>query len=101
MSKADDILLEEAFEQKRMSRATFRRLTSYLRPYRRTLILNLVFTFFATLSQLIGPKFIQVGMDRYLVNIQSQSVALKGIAIVSLLYLANLLVGWLLSVVQV
>lgn len=101
MPKADDILLEEAFAQKRMSKATFRRLTGYLRPYRRTLILNLVFTFFATVSQLAGPKFIQIGMDRHLMGAPSQSAALRGIAWVSLSYLVNLLVGWVLSVVQV
>jgi ATP-binding cassette subfamily B multidrug efflux pump len=66
MPAKPDIELEEAFAQKRMSRTTFRRLVSCLRPYRRTFALNLVFTLIATVSQLLGPKFIQLGIDRYL-----------------------------------
>lgn len=101
MSKADDILIEEAFEQKPMSKATFQRLFSYLKPYRRTMILNLVFTVLATISQLLGPKFIQIGMDRHLFHVTDKQAALKGIALISLIYLGNLLLGWALSIVQV
>jgi ATP-binding cassette subfamily B protein len=101
VSSKADIELEEAFAQKPMSRATFVRLTGYLRPYRRVLALNLVLTLCATASQLLGPKFIQIGIDRYLTNFSAASVATRGILIISVLYLANLLVGWLLSVAQV
>src|SRR5437660_1135665 len=80
MASSDDILLEEQFAQKRMSAGTFWRLVTYLRPYKRTFVLNLSFTVLATVSQLLGPKFIQIGIDRYL---------------------ANLLLGWGLSVGQV
>jgi ATP-binding cassette subfamily B protein len=55
----------------------------------------------ATGSQLLGPKFIQIGIDRYLTDFTSTELAFRGILIVSLLYLANLLVGWALSVGQV
>src|SRR3954466_12310639 len=101
MASNDDILLEEQFEQKRMSAGTFWRLAKYLRPYKRTFILNLAFTVLATVSQLLGPKFIQIGIDRYLTNFSSAQVAMTGILVVSLIYLANLLLGWALSVVQV
>ncbi len=101
MASNDDILLEEQFSQKRMSAGTFWRLASYLGPYRRTFILNLLFTVLATLSQLLGPKFIQIGIDRYLVNFTSAQMAMSGILVVSLIYLGNLLLGWALSVVQV
>ena len=101
MANRDDILLEEQFAQKRMSASTFWRLASYLRPYRRTFILNLIFTLLATLSQLLGPKFIQVGIDRYLTNFSSAEAAIAGIFLVSVIYLANLLLGWGLSIVQV
>jgi ABC-type multidrug transport system fused ATPase/permease subunit len=96
-----DILLEEAFEQKRMSRATFLRLLSYVRPYRRLFRLNLLLTLLATLSQLLGPKFIQIGIDRYLTNFAGAQAASRGILMVSAIYLANLLLGWFLSVAQV
>lgn len=101
MPTKDDILLDEAFAQKPMSRATFRRLTHYLRPYRRTLVLNLVFTLLATVSQLLGPKFIQLGIDRYLTHLTTTQAAYRGIALISALYLGNLLFGWFLSVAQV
>src|SRR5580765_5960225 len=101
MASNDDILLEEAFAQKRMGAGTFWRLASYLRPYRRTFLLNLVFTVLATLSQLLGPKFIQIGIDRYLTYFTSAQAAMTGIMVVSMIYLGNLLLGWALSIVQV
>jgi len=101
MASADDILLEEQFEQKRMSASTFRRLAAYVRPYRRTFTLNLIFTILATASQLLGPKFIQLGIDRYLTNFKSARVALVGIGVISAIYLVNLLFNWFLSVIQV
>src|SRR5438093_6281991 len=84
-----------------MSKATFLRLLSYVRPYLRTVQLNLLFTLLATISQLLGPKFIQIGIDRYLTNFVSARAAFRGILIVSAIYLANLFLGWFLSVIQV
>ena len=97
----DDIQLEEEFQQARMSKGTFRRLMGYVLPYRRTLALNLVFTVLATASALLGPKFIQIGIDRYLTTVTATDVALHGVFVVSAIYLANLVLGWGLSVVQV
>ena len=76
---SDDIRLEEEFTQKRMSAGTFWRLASYLRPYRRTFALNPLFTVLATISQLLGPKFIQIGIDRYLISFTSAQAAMWGI----------------------
>lgn len=101
MASQIDIELEEATAQRRMSRAIFSRLASFVRPYRRIFALNLVFTLLATISQLLGPKFIQIGIDRHLTNFQDASVALRGILFISLIYLGNLLLGWSLSVAQV
>jgi len=101
LSTKADILLEEAFAQKPMSKATFLRLLRYVRPYQRLFQFNLLLTLLATLSQLLGPKFIQVGIDRYLTNIASAQAAFRGILIISAIYLANLLLGWFLSVAQV
>ncbi len=101
MPAKDDILIEEQFAQKRMSAGTFRRLAGYVRPYRRLFALNLVFTILATISQLLGPKFIQVGIDRYLTNFTSAQAAMVGIFWISVIYLTNLLIGWGLSAVQV
>ena len=101
MSKSDDILLEEAFEQKPMTRSTFLRLFAWVGPYRRTFVLNLVFTLLATISSLIGPKLIQVGMDAYLGPGLPAQTAVGGIAIMSGIYLGNLLIGWFFSAAQV
>ena len=97
----DDVLIEESFAQKQMSKATFRRLSQYLRPYRRVVALNILFTFLATASQLLGPQFIQIGIDYYLTDTKNMALALRGIAVISLLYLLNLLFGWWLSASQV
>jgi ATP-binding cassette, subfamily B, multidrug efflux pump len=101
VASRDDIRLEEEFAQKPMSRATFRRLFLYVRPYRRVFAWNLVLTVLATLSQLLGPRFIQVGIDRFLTEVSSATAASRGILLVSAIYLGNLLLGWGLSVVQV
>src|SRR2546423_752190 len=100
MGSKEDLALEEEFAQKRMSASTFRRLASYVGPYKRMFIVNLLFTILATLSQLLGPKFIQLGIDRYLTNFSSARVAMTGIAILSAVYLANLMFNWALSVIQ-
>ena len=90
MAHQSDIELEEAFAQQRMSRATFSRLVAFLRPYRRVFALNLLFTLLATVSQLLGPKFIQIGIDRYLAPAfgsgADSSMATRGILLVSAIY---------------
>jgi ATP-binding cassette subfamily B multidrug efflux pump len=101
MAAKDDILLEEAFAQKRMSTGTFLRLMSYVRPYRKRFALNLVFTLVATASALLGPKFIQIAIDHYLTNFTTTQAAFTGILIVSIIYLVNLLLSWVLSSAQV
>ena len=101
MPSKDDIAIEEQFAQTRMSAGTFRRLMNYVRPYRRLFIINLVFTVLATVSALLGPKFIQLGIDRHLTHIASAETAARGILVISLIYLANLVLGWLLTVIQV
>jgi ABC-type multidrug transport system fused ATPase/permease subunit len=101
MAKDDHIMIEEAFAQKRMTKAIFLRLAKYVGPYQRIFFLNLLFTLLATVSQLLGPKFIQLGIDRYLANFTSMQVAMRGILVISVIYLGNLLLGWLLSVLQI
>jgi ATP-binding cassette subfamily B protein len=96
-----DILLEEQFAQKRMTAGTFWRLAGYLRPYRRQFVLNLLFTALATASALVGPKLIQLGIDRHLTHLADPARASRGLLLLSLLYLGNLLLGWGLSVAQV
>ena len=101
MAAKDDALIDEQFAQKRMSAGTFRRLAGYVRPYRRLFAINLVFTLLATISQLLGPKFIQIGIDRYLTSFTTAQAAMTGIFWISAIYLTNLLIGWGLSAVQV
>src|SRR5688572_32345675 len=101
MASNEDIQIEEAFAQKRMSAGTFMRLMSYTTLFRSRIALNLVFTVLATASQLLGPKFIQIGIDRYLTNFTTMQVAMTGILVISAIYLVNLLANWGLSAAQV
>lgn len=101
MASEEDIKLEEEFQQSRMSTGIFRRLLHYIWPYRRTLVINLILTLLATSSSLLGPKFIQIGIDRFLAKGMDAEAALRGILIISAIYLGNLLIGWGLSVAQV
>ncbi|MGV3771573.1 MAG: ABC transporter ATP-binding protein [Verrucomicrobiales bacterium] len=101
MAAHDDILIEESFAQKRMNKALLMRIAKYVHPYRKLFYLNLVFTILATISQLLGPKFIQIGVDRYLTKFNSMEAAMHGILVVSGIYLINLFLGWWLSVAQV
>ena len=101
MANQGDIELEEAFARRRMTRAIFRRLAGFIRPYRTIFILNICLTAAATLSQLLGPKLIQIGIDNYLTDFPSVQAATHGILVISAIYLGNLLIGWGLSVAQV
>jgi len=101
MSADVDILLEEALAQKPLSVALVRRLLAWARPYRSILLLNLVGTALAVISQLFGPKLIQMGIDGYLAHVTTSAAANYGIFIISTIYLGNLLLGWGLSVAQV
>ncbi len=101
MATHDDIALDEEFAQAEMRGSVLRRLCSYARPYRRTYLFNIALTLIATASGLAGPKLIQLGIDRQLTGNPEPERAMRGILIVSGLYLANLLLGWALSVAQV
>lgn len=105
MATHDDIALEEEFAQSALRGSLVRRLWSYTRPYRRLIYWNLALTVLATASTLLGPKLIQYGIDDYLAPAlrpgASTTGASQGVAVVSGLYLLNLLVGWGLTVVQV
>ena len=101
MASIDDVLLEEEFAQRPMTGSLFRRLAEFVRPHKWKLVWNLVATVLAILCELLGPKFIQIGIDRYLSDLSAPAVAARGILIVSAIYLGNLILGWLLSIAQV
>ncbi|MFQ3577984.1 MAG: ABC transporter ATP-binding protein [Verrucomicrobiia bacterium] len=93
--------LEEEFSQRPLKRSLLVRLIGYLRPYRRMALLALGATILATLSQLLGPKLVQIGIDHYLTEPDGTEVAIRGILVVSAIYLANLLFGWGITVANV
>ena len=101
MSAADDVILEESLAQKPMSFDMLARLLRRARPYRGLVSINIVATILAVASQLLGPFLVQKGIDRYLTAIVSRDAALKGIFLISALYLLNLLVNWGLTVLEV
>ena len=54
--------------------------------YRRTLALNLILTALATASALLGPQFLQAGIDHYLTRITDPATARHGIFLISAAY---------------
>jgi ABC-type multidrug transport system fused ATPase/permease subunit len=110
MATHDDIALDEEFAQSSLRGSLLKRLFAYTRPYRRSLYTNLALTLLATASALVGPRLIQHGIDHALAPVVgaggastalSGSAAAREILILSGLYLANLLLGWGLTVIQV
>ncbi|MGC3991002.1 MAG: ABC transporter ATP-binding protein [Chthoniobacteraceae bacterium] len=101
MAQVDDILLQEELALRPPSGYLFKRLAAYLRPYRKTVVWTLLATALAVASQLLGPKFIQIGIDRYLTHFKSEAEAYHGILVISVIYLGNLLLGWFVTVAQV
>ena len=87
--------IEEEFAQRKMDTNLFRRLWAFTAPYRGRYYGNIGLALLATLSSLIGPKIIQIGIDRFMVKGDAH-----GVWIVSAIFLANLLVGWALTIVQ-
>lgn len=98
---SDDFQLDEAFAQKPLNLAMLRRLLTYARPYGRFFAISLGCTALGVISQLLGPKLIQLGIDKYLTHISTKSAAMQGILIVSGCYLFNLLLSWFLQVARV
>lgn len=110
MATHDDIALDEEFAQSSLRGSLLKRLFAYTRPYRRALYTNLALTLLATASALVGPRLIQHSIDHALSPVLaadgastalSESAAAHEILILSGLYLANLLLGWWLTVIQV
>ena len=110
MATHDDIALDEEFAQSSLRGSLLKRLFAYTHPYRRALYTNLALTLLATASALVGPRLIQHSIDHALSPVLaaggastalSESAAAHEILILSGLYLANLLLGWGLTVIQV
>ena len=110
MATHDDIALDEEFAQSSLRGSLLRRLFAYTRPYRRALYTNLALTLLATASALVGPRLIQHGIDHALSPIlgsggtavaANTTAAAREILALSGLYLANLLLGWGLTIIQV
>lgn len=91
----DTLPIEEEFAQRKMDKSLFLRLWAYTRPYAVRYYGNVLLALVATLSALIGPKIIQIGIDRHMAAGDA-----RGVMIVSALFLGNLLAGWILTMVQ-
>jgi putative ABC transport system ATP-binding protein/ATP-binding cassette subfamily B protein len=101
MAGGDQMMLEEELARRPLTWGLFRKLLPWIQPYAKTAGWNLVLTVAATACQLLGPKFVQNGIDRFLSDIASPEAAAHGIFMVSAAYLLVLLAGWGLSVMQV
>ncbi len=85
-----------------------RRLMTYLRPYRRLVVLSTLFLTLHSLLQVVGPYLIQVAVDRYLNPVAKTSLLdrflsperFAGLTQITLLYLAALLLSFGLQYAQ-
>jgi ABC-type multidrug transport system fused ATPase/permease subunit len=87
--------LDEEFAQRKMDKSLFRRLWAYTAPYRRRYGGNIALAMLATVSSLLGPKIIQWIIDRQIATGNT-----RGVLIGSGVFLANLLIGWVLTILQ-
>ncbi len=101
MSTGEDFLLEETLEQKAMNFHLLRRLFALTRGYRGLVAANVAGTMLAVASQLLGPYLIRTGINNYLAHFTSKSEAMRGLEWITGCYVANLLLGWVLTVFQV
>ena len=73
-----------------------RRLLGYLSPYWIVVALSVIILLLVSLSELIGPYLVKVGIDKYI----SKGNA-GGLSLLAALYVASLIVGFLLRYFQV
>jgi len=100
MAVADPIL-EEELDRRPMDGALLTRLAHFLRPYRVAVVISLSASVGMVICQLLGPRFIQMGIDRYLTRVQDPAAAIRGLMGMSTLYLASLAFSWFFSVTYV
>jgi len=92
----DNIDFDEHFEQKRMSRQTFRRLARYVRPYGRLFAFNMALAMAAMFCMVLGPHLIKICLDSYL-----RLKNIRGVLFISGIFLVNMFIGWLLTVAHI
>ncbi len=102
--------MEEEVLGKAYDGRLMKRLLSYLRPYRRTVFLSLVFLLISSLLQVVGPLLTRIAVDRYLSPHPGYSAGLlgsylsaapwMGIAQLSFLYFCALLGAMLFDFLQ-
>jgi len=82
-----------------------RRLMQYLKPYRWRVVFALALTMAVTPLELVSPYLFKVGLDRYIVPGASQQIsveeAFRGLALVGALFMAVLVVSFLVQYIQV
>lgn len=101
MSFIEEQLIEEEVARTAIRGTIIRRIWKYIRPYWKSCLITAICTVLSTICELLWPKLIQIGIDRYLIKIKTPETAIRGILIVSAIYLANLLLNWALSIAQI
>jgi ATP-binding cassette, subfamily B, multidrug efflux pump len=96
--------LEEEVLGKAYDGRLMRRLVKYLWPYRRTVVVSLVFLLLQSLMQVLGPLLTKLAIDHYLVKPDHPTTSpldpwlsanpFTGLAQISALYLAAVLAGF-------
>ncbi len=68
--------MEEEVLGKAYDGRLMRRLVRYLRPYRGTVVISLVFLLAQSMAQVIGPLLTELAIDRYLVHPEHPQIPL-------------------------
>jgi ATP-binding cassette, subfamily B, multidrug efflux pump len=99
LEKVEEEVLGKAYDSRLM-----RRLLGYMRPYRVTIAVSLVFLLFNSVAQVLGPLLTKLTVDRYLIPTGKTFYAPLdrflsadpwiGIAQISALYLVSILIGF-------
>jgi len=99
-----DFREEEALGKSYDSRIV-RRLLAYMRPYKWMVLFALVLTLVVAPLEAAGPYLFSIGVDRYIVpvvnHVLSYSVGMRGLILVTLAFLASLMLSFAVQYIQV
>ena len=99
-----DFREEEALGKSYDSRIV-RRLLAYMRPYKWMVLFALVLTLVVAPLEAAGPYLFSIGVDRYIVPVVnhalSYSIGMHGLILVTLAFLASLLLSFAVQYIQV
>lgn len=98
-----DYIQADEIQERSYDATLMRRILTYLRPYRRTVILSIVLLAFVSLFQLAPPYLVKLAIDRYLAPVAElqASARYSGLWKVIGVFAAALAAGFVVSYIQI